>query len=661
MENPVDFGNWKWSPPTAYMDREKRKRESLRWQLSSALPEWMVNWDQTPQPPTISELIPKVLLETKVGETLKLALEEIRGSDTCETRNRLLENLPEKLRQHCILGLASDSEIYEAIETVSLALEQNRSDSGTQISVLIDVYTNITIGICSSKVLTPGDYPVALWTFMLIRMSKLPISKEICSLFSELVKALPRHYLVDMKDGLVSMMRAFFTEWSREDIWNIEIVQSHLKAAEELSMIIPNQRPLLKGGIMRMCKNSENAGRNKRMLKGRLRTARSALAKFEEEIKTVSKIISPQEHHEKYFVLALAMMSSNDHGDILQAVTGIILMDFSSLRNFESIWCSWLRILSQMPQVDQKALLDIYRQAPISLRSANDTVLLSQLLINHWTSHGNLEDPDRLQRSFNEHVGFRDSDVSIAWLITSLCRTQPPDKRKVALESLCEALKAINRPREALHSFSVLCARLTKFRELPLKSIAVVSNDHELALDLYHLTRKYWRKLSPNEPAEERWDWSAWRQYVERMILDPSIPLHHIWGVLGIRMYEYASKNQGIRRKGRSGFAEDKVQLVDDMAGWFLRAPRVSNRMALRHVSQCIRYLEEHNVRLSSQVLLALTQIITEDLAVGKPGRTQRLRWLLSVICKHSGVEAAEMVRKRLQLWRQNVVSGSSR
>ncbi|KAI0020174.1 hypothetical protein F4780DRAFT_382365 [Xylariomycetidae sp. FL0641] len=121
----------------------------------------------------------------------------------------------------------------------------------------------------------------------------------------------------------------------------------------------------------------------------------------------------------------------------------------------------------------------------------------------------------------------------------------------------------------------------------------------------------------------------------------------------GRRSVHARSAKPGAKRRRRlgRGIGQRHLWRATKAAITFARTPRLSRRQSLAMTEHCFYYIRDHNVEVPSPVLRALLYVVTRDLAEGRPGRTSRLRWILSQIQKKAGYD--EMIRTGLALRRR--------
>ncbi|OBT62951.1 hypothetical protein VE03_07653 [Pseudogymnoascus sp. 23342-1-I1] len=89
-----------------------------------------------------------------------------------------------------------------------------------------------------------------------------------------------------------------------------------------------------------------------------------------------------------------------------------------------------------------------------------------------------------------------------------------------------------------------------------------------------------------------------------------------------------------------------RIRLVEQMALEFSRASFISNRVALRNVAWCIRYLSQYQVPISTVIVRALVNLGIEGDIIEKGSISRgKLDWVLSIVKRAKGEVVAERMR----------------
>jgi hypothetical protein len=173
------------------------------------------------------------------------------------------------------------------------------------------------------------------------------------------------------------------------------------------------------------------------------------------------------------------------------------------------------------------------------------------------------------------------------------------------------------------------------------EALASACDSHQQALLLYDSIDMK-RSLGRKRPL---WHWSVWTKYVEQMINDPALDPLRVWQVLGLT-------NEQSRANDTPEDVDAKMQLLDRMGQWFVKAKHLNDRQVLRNVERCASYQRVLSNGVSSQTLANMTDIITRDLENGQRGRTSRMQWLLDMVAQNHGQEQARSTASALNGWR---------
>lgn len=98
-----------------------------------------------------------------------------------------------------------------------------------------------------------------------------------------------------------------------------------------------------------------------------------------------------------------------------------------------------------------------------------------------------------------------------------------------------------------------------------------------------------------------------------------------------------------------------RIRQTEKIATALASAPHLSDRETLERITRCIKFLQSHNTPLSPPILHALFDVVTRDLAAGKPGRTSRLKWFLGLLLKESDANNVLAVGLALKEWRRQI------
>jgi hypothetical protein len=341
----------------------------------------------------------------------------------------------------------------------------------------------------------------------------------------------------------------------------------------------------------------------------------------------------------------LGRLSGQTHGALIFTAMDSSMQNLSAADS-RSFRLGLLSVLARMPAVQQEFLFQAISKTFGAAAETEElsTLQVCELLAYQWGSRGYLRDVGKFQAALDAHVREGDPALALAQFVRNICRQFGRRHQIPALMSLCGALRHARQAKSLIDSFSALCHQSIMIGARPLAMAAVACNDHRLALGLHKLTRTFEHKFYGGEKGVRKvWDWRAWTKYVGPMIADPSVSPEEILLVLGIC---YGRSSEG-------ALTRQRVDAVEDLAVRLSNSAACSDRQALHYVETCFRYLQTHKVRISGKMMALLTHILTRDMADGQPGRTERLRWFLSLVRKHQGRENEIAVAAALSRWRE--------
>jgi hypothetical protein len=308
-----------------------------------------------------------------------------------------------------------------------------------------------------------------------------------------------------------------------------------------------------------------------------------------------------------------------------------------------------------MPHVNQDYLFMVSAQ----LFTESDPTLsftdleICHLLIHQWKSRGYLSRPTKLLEVFESLVDSNEGGrLCLASLALAVRMSQEKNRTgrngdsHGIFVSLLKFLQRLGRSRELVDSLKAL----SKVRKLPPRlpeEIARASYDHVLALMMHDVYVSCLRG-----PGGPEWSPETWKKYADQIIMDPAINPAKIWAALEIEMHDSRRKVGASNQRLKWSLVSRKAAVVESLAQRFADAAHLRPRVALRHVSQCVSYLEAHKRALTPDVVKALYRVVTADLAEGRPGRTERLRWLLRVVKRYYGYDVMVKCGLTLSRWR---------
>ncbi|KAK0618353.1 hypothetical protein B0T17DRAFT_335407 [Bombardia bombarda] len=653
---PMDLSQWQWEPPSSIsalrynrLDRQAQAA-AANW-ISSTLPGWLGDWVPQVAPdsvPTLSDLAPSGTATTQEPPFLRAELDSFLLSVANAPMDVLVldtQHICRKLRQHIILGEMAAEHIMSISDEVWGALNSRFEDCSAGHGMVMALYSVVVDGIATSRVFTPHLLNASFWNTMLIRISKLPLDDELCNLFGRIMPILPTVHHDEVLEGLLSMLNAYFNAWGSSPKWidGAEISRLIGTASESYDRV----QELLWGLPVTIRRSARD--KLKQATSSTLQSARAELDAACDALASANAAMTAQTHYVQTLSKSMEAIGLQKHRQLLDAANQLIVEQtpITSTRRHELRY-NWLCVLAQLPRVNQEFLFEssaYLSESSLAVKPMSSAEVCS-LILYQWVTRGYLKNPARVYKEY-QGLCLRHGDEAFASLAVAISLKEDFKTRSKLYFSLWKFLTKLDRSNEMVESLRGFSR--TGLVGLPtLQALAYSARNHYVAMDLRKL---YVDRIQ--KPGQSEWNPAIFKKYAEKIVSDPSLPAGVIWQVLDIDMFQ--DKDRSLRSKMRrhlGTFGTHRAAIVKEMAASFSNTPHLRNRVAFRHVSRCVRFLEEHKDGLSPPVVKALYHVVARDMREGRPGRTTRLRWFLAVVHRNFGAELATGCRLALERWR---------
>ncbi|KAH8884453.1 hypothetical protein GQ53DRAFT_661699 [Thozetella sp. PMI_491] len=634
LSNTADLTRWQWQAPSSASEREERQSHQTQTNFSS---EPWVTWPssvrqwvcETMRLGNASQPAPTAVAETsgqqpqpaqsltKLAETginsasLEEDIARFRALPTNTNMDLVVSDfhqLVDQFRQSLYLGHITEKDLPSLAGQLWKAFDARWAGCPSAGSLGLSLHAAILSGITSSPTLNLAAVEASLWNSLLVQISKLPANDELSRLFERIMHSIPETRLALISDGILSVLRTFFSSWT---------------------------------------------------------SATNAYADLAHTLRLIEETIS-MDTQIQAIASALRHVSQLEHGELVEEALRLLpTPDPADLERSHQVRYAWLSVMAHMPLVQQEFMLDIgTRLGDIPGAQELDIMEICSLALSQWNSRGYLlpESMPDLAPHLYQVVWFGKESTVLASLFSVIFDLFPPNYRGLFV-SLFLLLKGLGPSHDVVDSFRALASSLPASSSPPtsssdgvrvslLQEVALAAKDHNIAMSIHRLYK--YHLYTPGGP---EWDPAVFRGYVRTMVLDPNLPPAAIWESLDIDMHEpgphSASKfPRSVMTRHRGDFGEQRAKIIQELALGFSLAPHLRNRVALRHVSQCIHFLTAYDGKVPVSALKAIYQVVSRDLAKGRPGRTTRLQWFMSLISQHMGAEEAERCGLLLERWR---------
>ena len=577
----------------------------------------------------------------------------------------------DRFRQVVLVGhippeniLATFTEIWDGLNAIYGASSMGRE-------LYLELCSALITGVSGSRVLEPGLFDASFWRAVAVRlpglgldeqvyglfvqimsrMSKLAFNDEVCEVWHLIMSHVPVTAMSEISEGVLSMLDAVFSVWASStestlisrmpSLFVVDPSATH--TPEEIMTDIPrlvDPQPAKKFGNLLRPLELPNA------------TMRSHLG----QLRAVS--------------LAMRLVSPEDqaHKRMLDAATQMVLEIKTDSRTvMHSLRYNWLCVLAQIPGVRQDYLFDTIARLEYKDNNAVDLVSnadLCTLLLLQWNSRGYLRTRESMCRTYDYWFCRTEGDTALVSLGYAVWETVLTEHFPMYFFSIWKVLGVLGRVDQMGDAIeSVLLARrenplnaafiIVKFGLRFLETVAWTSYNHIVALRIFYLYQDY---MPQHHSRLRQWNPQVWETLYLHILQDEKLPVGLLWEVLEMDKYESAPVDTGRLRNQHHGYYGDRrAKIVRKALPKFLELPRLSDRMALRHTSQCIRFLEQHRNGVTPKDILVLYEAVVKSLKTGRAANKSRLWWLAAVIKRNYGKEVAARSRTALLAWQKQV------
>ncbi|KAI1444459.1 hypothetical protein F5Y02DRAFT_389531 [Annulohypoxylon stygium] len=336
---------------------------------------------------------------------------------------------------------------------------------------------------------------------------------------------------------------------------------------------------------------------------------------------------------------ALMALDPASHLQIFESGTQCVL-NYMTLGDLEyaRIRYGWLQLLVRLPGLEFDYLIKV-----CSILEAGKSVppLLNRELCELYiTSHiSTLNHVTRLRNELRESI-HGDNDRQFYGLFSlALWRTGQFSH----IQDFCKFLERLGRSQDVV--FLVKGIRnLVNNSVKPLANLASGARQPLLALEILGLYEK--SRMLPGG------FWGS--KYSNRVLklLARSPFLRHVEILRALRVHCRLRK----RRRMRYKLAKTSLILqATEAARMVATSPNLSYRTSLKLITDIINHLQRFSgAAIPATVLQVLLHLVTRDLALGGPGRTTRIRWLLELLHKHISRDKMVRVGLAIRKWRRS-------
>ncbi|KFX88945.1 hypothetical protein V490_07311 [Pseudogymnoascus sp. VKM F-3557] len=608
--------NWQWEAPYRPPERDS----------TDQLPSWLMDLDQSmgnnPKHEHLesedsskrelleSEGSPTPTLQSTAAGDLEWFRDRIRAKAKSADLLDICETFFQRFKQSLCLGQVSATVLVENLREVPRLVRNNTSSKDMEDSLRISFYQAVWGGVTACKVLRPADIEPKALRILLTNLSHLPVYMSGV-IIADILRSTTDKQKHELKESIYAVGGSLFT---------------------------PDTTYVVQGKISQ---STPMANARYSPPKNKLHWEINVLKDVVGALMETFGLYAPKEQARKEIRDLVKLSTAYANNVIFSGKS-------NSMRNLvrkgEDLRTTWLKFIACGPLGSEDLLVQACMIIQHEYRDSNGTIALPRLrlhalcdiLFEYWACK--LPGTSMMKSSImNAHATFKNSLPHQSSRphdsIVQFCLALEQQSIPWHLEIRC-VLRMLRRIRGGGSSVYYCLRRLEKAKiYLDAKTLA----DEMTALystNVRHAAKLH-RLYSRGRPETCAIPLEKFPGLAIAMIHDPSCNPKDIYNLLG-----------GFRIWKETRINKARIRLVEQMAFEFSQVDFVSNRVALRNVAWCIRYLEHHKVPISSLIVRVLTDIGIEESIMATGSVTSgRLSWVLRVIARVEG----KVVAKRIE------------
>lgn len=683
-----------WKAPTPRITEQPK--------YPPTLPSWLENW--TPVPEHTSDDVANIEVaeesiengydvpqqekhikdyfndfDTAIGalrrECSKITWNELRDQQLYGPAKalELCESFGEKLQQSLMLGLVSSDLLSSALQKVTDVLVDisrglySISDiehSDEQISDIRDnycgndfglnerllaFYARVWKGILSCKILKPADFHSKVMGEYLCLLANLPSTTQTQLLTSEVLPSLSASQLGSNIETVLSLLNKWSLSW-------LKILKDPPNIAESLATaeasVLASQKRINHLKMLVWFHRGKETSEVIQSIRDVLIQASAAFLNGRSDTLTAERLLIPHSHS----IDVMSIMLDRLPGEVMSTLTRshselIASPKFLAQKRVQGskdylaqshrVRFNWLSVMSKMGSISESMfteafdLLKYQKVGEFYKRYTLTDRQTCELLLNRWRSQGLLANSDYIIDTFKRET--LRSPWSFGWLFSILKKDGQLCEEKIhdLFDFLPDELRY---PRtDAIITQSTMFNLQINDKVLTDLVNNLAPIDLQAAYDIY--MKHCLGKVEPE----------ACAPLIAALIYHGS---GGVWAALDTPIFA-SLPNWRKNASSPQPLSQSRIILVHEVAKAFAHSNVKNRRQCLRGVTQSWHYLRAHKVKPTNKISRPITHVgITADIQDAKWGRTERVRWALSVIERAEGPEVADAVRSAVVNWR---------
>lgn len=599
LRGTKENNNWQWEAPCQPSERD----------ATDQLPAWLMGLDLNN--PNHEHLESNGVLAHGLQSNSANDLEWFHGrihdkmtptdfSDICGT-------FYQTFKQSLSLGQVSAAGLAESMREVPRLIQRNAVSKDIEHALCVSFFQATWEGIMACKVLGPAEIETDVLRMFLTRLPRLPVHMS-SALIADILRSITDEQKHKLQGTIYSIAKYLF-------LYDISALH-HKKTSQSTKVTNPTHSPPkvffginglkdIIGALMETFQLYKPGERTKMAICQlvRLSTAYANRVVFSGTDKSVRTLVREGEDLREAWLKLIARAHAASEDLLVQACE---IMRAEYQRDKTAI---------TLPRLRQHVLCDT--------------------LFEYWASsipNTSMEKASMIKA----HAAFRASfplphrpHNSIVFLCLAFKQHSIPWGKR--LSSFFRTLRRIRGGGDGVY----YCLKHLENAKIYLKAGTLSNEMAALSKNNVHLATKLHRLYSRNRPKSLAIPLEHFPFLAIAMIRDRSFnprELFYLFG--GVRIW----------KERRTTIA--KIKLVELMALEFSRTNVVSSRAALRNIAWCIRYLHQHEVPISRDIVRALTNLGIEENIIERGSISSgRLYWVLRIVARAEGAVVAERMR----------------
>ncbi|CAG7556994.1 unnamed protein product [Fusarium equiseti] len=187
-----------------------------------------------------------------------------------------------------------------------------------------------------------------------------------------------------------------------------------------------------------------------------------------------------------------------------------------------------------------------------------------------------------------------------------------------------------------------------------MKAVRLLPNHNEIVSDMVkteedpHFALIMWEYYNEEQPTADKLPWYTWARHAEAIVMDTDLPADLIWRVAEFHPERSFNKLNNPIRKG----TVYTMDFLAELGRLYMKRPDTTNRSRLRYIEKVMNIGKASRQPMPQSLVQILTEIILQDLEMGKMGRKTRLEYLVKKIEQFCGREQAQKAAVSIDGWR---------